>query len=258
MINKSKIILPSDDEDVKLTLMKACDLYTKAEFAGKAFYTKFLSPLEARVIEHRFPKADVSTKFFGGYDGSERCVCAFYTYSEDLAFPISALKVKSKSKNSTLSHRDYLGSVLSLGIKRELVGDIVVKDGEAIIFCLSEIADYIADSLTKIANTGVSIKKEENIGDLGIKRDYDVISSTVSSLRCDSIVASALNLSRAKAAELIERGYVNLNYEQAKSVSQNIKNEDVLSVRGYGKFGVQTDGTLTRKGRIHVNILKYK
>ncbi len=258
MLNKSKIILSADDEDVKLCLMKACDLYTKAEFTGKAFYTKFLSPLEARIITQRFPKSDVDMELFGGYDGSERCVCAFYTYPEDLSFPISALKVKSKSKNSTLSHRDYLGSVLSLGIKRELIGDIIVRDGDAIIFCLEEIAHYIADSLTKIANTGVSIKIEENIGDLGIKRDYDIISSTVSSLRCDSIVASALNLSRAKAAELIERGYVNLNYEQARSVSQGIKNEDVLSVRGYGKFSVQTDGKLTKKGRIHINILKYK
>lgn len=258
MLNKSKIILPADDDEVKLCLMKACDLYTKASFTSKAFYTKFLSPLEARCILQRFPKDDVNIRLFGGYDEFERCVCAFYTYDEDLTFPVAALKVKSKSKNSSLSHRDYLGSVLSLGIKRELVGDIVIRENEAIVFCLEEIADFIADNLTKIANTGVSIKKEENIDDINIKRDFDIISSTVSSLRCDSVVASALNLSRSKAAELIERGYVIFNYEQAKSAAKVIKDGDVFSVRGYGKFRVQTDGSLTRKGRIHINIFRYK
>ena len=100
--------------------------------------------------------------------------------------------------------------------------------------------------------------RETNGESIAIKRDYDVASASVSSMRCDAITASALNIARSKAAELIVRGLVNLNYEPAKSVSAPIKDGDVISARGYGKFKVQTDGRLTKKGRIHVDIYKYK
>lgn len=258
MINKSKVILPTDDDEIKLVLSKACDLYTKALNTSKAFFTKFLSPLEFSAIQSRFPKTELYIKFFGGYDDAERKVCAFYLYEDFISYPITALKFKPKSKNAELSHRDYLGSVLSLGIKREMIGDIVITDGSAIMFCLDEIADYIIQNLIKIGGTGVIITREDNLENINIKRDFENISSTVSSMRCDSIVSSALNLARGKADELIEKGQVTLNYEIAKTLHQMIKNGDVLSVRGYGKFRVQTDGKLTRKGRIHINLLKYK
>lgn len=257
MINKSKIILPSDDEEIKLMLSKACDLYGKAFSISKDFFTKFLSPLESAIISNRFPKGELFIHFFGGYDEAERTVCAFSAYEYGLDFPITALDLKTKSKSASLSHRDYLGSILSLGIKRETIGDIIITDTGAIVFCLEEIADYIADNLLKIGGVGVVVTKEPSLQRLGIKREYNVVSSTVSSMRCDSIVASALNLARGKASELIERGLVTLNYETAKSSHQLIKDGDVISVRGHGKFKVQTDGHLTKKGRIHVNLCKY-
>ncbi len=257
MINKSKIILPSDDEEIKLVLSKSCDLYAKALTTSRDFFTKFLSPLEASVILKRFPKGELYIKFFGGYEEAERTVCAFSAYDDALDFPLTALKFRIKSKNADLSHRDYLGSVLSLGIKRETLGDIIITDTGAIVFCLDEIADYIADNLLKIGGVGVEVTKEQSLQSLEIKREYNMVSSTVSSMRCDSIVSSALNLARGKAAELIERGLVTLNYETAKSSHQLIKDGDVISVRGHGKFKVQTDGHLTKKGRIHVNLCKY-
>ena len=257
MINKSKIILPSDDEEIKLVLSKACDLYTKALTTSKDFFTKFLSPLESAIIMGRFPKGELFIRFFGGYDDAERLVCAFSVYEDGIPFPVTALKLRVKSKNANLSHRDYLGSILSLGIKRETLGDITITDTGAIVFCLDEIADYIADNLLKIGGAGIEITKEESLQTLEIKREYNVVSSTVSSMRCDSMVSSALNIARGKAVELIGRGLVTLNYETAKSSHQLIKDGDVISVRGHGKFKVQTDGHLTKKGRIHVNICKY-
>lgn len=257
MINKSKIILPSDDEDIKLVLSKACDLYTKALTTSRDFFTKFLSPLESATVSGRFPKGEVFIRFFGGYDDAERLVCAFSAYKDDIVFPVTALKLRVKSKNAGLSHRDYLGSILSLGIKRETLGDIIITDTGAIVFCLDEIADYIADNLLKIGGAGIEITKEESLQTLEIKREYNIMPSTVSSMRCDSIVSSALNLARGKAVDLISRGLVTLNYEIAKSSHQIIKDGDVISVRGHGKFKVQTDGHLTKKGRIHVNICKY-
>jgi len=257
MINKAKIIFPTDDDEIKLMLSKACDLYAKSEKSTKAFYTKFLSPLEAAIIMGRFPKNELSIKLNGGYDDAERQICAFYTYEEDVLFPVAGLYLRLKGKNANLSHRDYLGSLLSMGIKREVLGDIVLTDGGAYVFCLEEIADYISDNLSKVGGAGVSVERIYSLGDISIKREFQKLSSTVSSLRCDAVVASALNLARSKACELIERGLVTHNYEQLKSVSAQVKDGDVFSARGYGKFKVSTDGHLTRKGRIHIDIYKY-
>ncbi len=257
MINKAKIIYPADDDEIKLMLSKACDLYNKAQKSTKPFYTKFLSPLEAAIIMNRFPKNELKLKLFGGYDDAERQVCAFYTYDEDLSFPLSILQIKLKAKNISPSHRDYLGSLLSMGIKREVIGDIVVEKDGSYLFCLEEIAPYITDGLLKVGGAGVTIEKVFLTDEIAIKREYQMLSSTVSSLRSDSVVASALNLARSKACELIQRGLVTHNYEQLKSVSSPIKNGDVLSVRGYGKFKILTSGNLTKKGRIHIDICKY-
>jgi len=257
MINKTKIILPSDDDDTKLMLSKACDLYNKSYNTAQSFYTKFLSPLEVAVINQRFPKGNVSIKFFGGYEDAERCMCAFYNDEGDVFFPLVALRIKPKSKTASLGHRDYLGSVLSLGITRETLGDIVIRDEDAIMFCTADMADYITDNLIKIGNTGVVITIEDSADDLEVRRNFLSFSATLSSLRCDSVIAAALKTSRSKAVELIGRGLVTYNYEPVRSSHQNVADGDVFSIRGYGKFKVQTQGNLTKKGRIHVDILKY-
>lgn len=256
MISKTKVISPSDDDDIKLTLSRACDMYNKAYTTSCAFYTKFLSPQEANLIKQRFPRGDITISFFGGYDDAERCICGFGN-GDDFYFPITALRVKCKSKNAQLSHRDYMGTVLSLGLKRETLGDIITEDGGAVILCLEEIADYICDNLVKVGGIGVSVFKEEPLEVLKIERNYSEISATVSSLRCDSVIAAALRLSRTKASELIDRGLATHNYEIIKSAHRMVEDEDVLSVRGYGKFKVKTTGNLTKKGRVHIDILKY-
>lgn len=257
MINKSKIISASDSDEIKLILSRACDLYDKAERTSKPFYTKFISPADSSLIYSRFPKSELSLRLIGGYDDAERCICAFYKYEDELYPPICALKFNMKSKTAEPTHRDYLGSLLSLGIKRETLGDIIVSEGGAIVFCLAEIADYIIDNLTKIGGSGVRIEIASDDADIVPKRQYEERFATVSSLRCDGVVSSVTGLSRAKAAELIERGLVAVNYNSVASQSALMKDGDVFSIRGYGKFRLQTDGRLSKKGRLHINLLKY-
>ncbi len=232
-------------------------MYDRAERTSKPFYTKFMSPAEAAAVLGRFPKSELSLSLIGGYDDAERCICAFYTYEDELNPPICALKFSIKSKAAVLSHRDYLGSVLSLGIKRETVGDIIVSDSGAVVFCLTEIADYIIDNLTKIGGSGVRIELADMSEDIRVERQFEESFATVSSLRCDCIVAAATRLSRTKAAELIEKGLVTVSYNTVLSHSVLLKDGDVISIRGYGKFRLQTDGALSKKGRIHVSLLKY-
>ncbi len=260
MINKKSLVFPTDDDEIKLFVSKACDLYARAESTGRSFFTKFLTPLEQKIICTRFPKTGMKIDFSGGYEGSERNMARFssdeYDYGYDEPYPMCALVISTKSKE-VFSHRDYLGSVLGLGIKREMTGDIVIRDTDAVLFCADEIADYIKDSLFKIGHANVSVRKAENIENLEIKREYEELSLTVSSLRADCVVSALCNVSRSGASELIERGYVTLNYEILSSNSKSIGADDVISVRGKGKFCIGADSRPTRKGRIHINAFKY-
>ena len=260
MINKKNMIFPSDDEEMKLFVSKACDLYARAESTGRSFYTKFLTPLEQKVICDRFPKEKIDISFSGGYNGSERNVARFsmpeYDYGYEEPYPYCALVISRKSKE-VFSHRDYLGSVLGLGIKREMIGDIVIRSSDAVIFCLEEIAQYIEDNLFKIGHANVAVKRAESIENLEITRNFEELSLTVSSMRADCIVSALCNVSRSGASELIERGYVTLNYEVLSSNSRNMCADDVISVRGKGKFKIGSDSKPTRKGRLHISAFRY-
>lgn len=254
MIDKKKIIASANSDELKLILSHACDLSAKAEFSGRAFFTKFLTPSDAREIEARFPSGSVS--FFGGYDDAERVVASFGEVQNMSEYPISVIDVRQKG-GKELSHRDYLGTVLSLGIGREMVGDIIVRTGGAYVFCHSEIAPFIADNLCKIGCAGVSAHILDSTLDVHFERKYETRGATVSSLRLDCVVSAACGKSRSASSELVARSLVSVNYKEANSVSLAIKDGDILTVRGHGKFLIRTDSRLTRKGRIYIDILKY-
>ncbi len=256
MKKDKNFILSSDTPETKALISHTKDLYNKAIFSGRCLYTKFLTPPEAETVYNRFPKDDCPINFFGGYDDAERKVASFGETQDKEDYPIACIKVVSKGSKE-LSHRDYLGTVLSLGIKREMIGDIVITDDGTFIFALEEIAPYITENLFKISNTGVVCTICDKREDISIKREYITYDSTVSSLRLDSVVASAVKKARSASTELIQRGLVLLNYKETSSVSAGVKDGDILTVRGFGKFLIKTDGYVTKKGRIHIEINKF-
>ena len=249
-------ILATDSPEIKALISHSKDLYNKAIFSGRTLYSKFLTPPEAETVNNRSSKDACPITFYGGYEDSERVVASFGENEATEDFPISCVRVISKGSKE-LSHRDYLGTVLSLGIKREMIGDIVITDDGAYIFALDEIAPYIKDNLFKISNTGVTCTLCDKTEDLTIRREYITYDSTVSSLRLDSVTASSVKKARSAASELILRGLVLLNYKEATSVSAPVKDGDILTVRGFGKFLIKTDGYVTKKGRIHIEINKF-
>ncbi len=256
MKEKTKIILPSDDDDMKLTLSKAYDICKKAEFSYGCFFTKFLTPLEAATINERFPKSDPELHFFGGYGGAQRVVAMFGKEDEYTSYPIRAVKVRTKN-GEVLSHRDYLGAVLALGLKREIIGDILVRDDDAIILCLDGYCEYICDNLTSVASAQVSANAECDLSSLKLAPKFERIPRTVSSLRADCVISAFTGKSRSDTVRLIERGLVTHNFKQLKSPDAKIKDKDVISVRGFGKCNILTSNTTTKKGRIYVEIEKY-
>lgn len=196
--------------------------------------------------------------FFGGYEDAERkmlCVYPDYQQEEDLTFPCDILAFRFP-KMYELTHRDFLGAIMATQIKRETIGDILVGEGQAVLFVQQDLTEYIQNNLCKIGNVGVQIEKVEH-SPLQRQQKYELLTGTVASLRIDSVLHLITKLSRSKAGELIAAGRVQINYEEVSSLSTGVKPQDIISVRGYGKYMLTDEIHLTKKERYHIAIQKF-
>ena len=249
--------LKSED---KLLLSRANDCVERARSRYAFSALGFLSPAERTLIERSLPRlGDVNYMFWGGYDTVERtmfvCFPDYMEFNSENA-QISALEITGR-EISRLSHRDFLGSALALGIKREKIGDILAAEDRCLMFAASDIAEYIRENLTKIGNAGVAVA----FADFGAveppERNVSEISGTVASLRLDAVLSVALKVSRSAAAELIAGGLVHVNWELALQTTRLIVAGDIFSVKGFGRFRLGTIGSLSKKGRHHIVVEKY-
>lgn len=155
-----------------------------------------------------------------------------------------------------LSHRDFLGALMNLGIERYCLGDILVNSSSAYIFCTAEMADFIVENLTQVKHTSVQCSKV-SLDSCDIVPVFDEVRVNVASERIDAVIAAVYNLSRTVAGRLITSEYVFINGHIAKNAGVRVKDGDRISVRNHGKFiycGI--DGT-SRKNRLYVKIKKY-
>ncbi|MCD8026623.1 MAG: YlmH/Sll1252 family protein [Clostridiales bacterium] len=195
--------------------------------------------------------------FFGGYENSERNMLGFFPDNPILTeFPVSALELSFR-KCDKLTHRDFLGAVMALGIERETVGDILVEDGRCVIFVKTELKDYITSQLFKAGNVGVKFN-DADLSDLPEGRGKTEKSFTVSSLRLDNIVSAVCGYSREKTRNIILSGNVCINYLETQNVSKILKVNDILTVRGMGKFILSGVLGQTKKGRIKISIIYFR
>lgn len=244
------------NEEERYLSAHIADLQRLSVRSGVPRFSAFLNEREAVVAENSVKGRPC---FYGGYDGAARVICGFVedTYAEELAasdcFPIIPLTFTYRQRDK-LSHRDFLGAILSLQIKRELVGDILAAEGYAVVF-VHETAAELVSALDKIGKVGVSCQKGITmpIPQQQIKR----IETTVSSLRLDCIVSAAVNISRDRSASLIKSGMVNADFSPCLNVSAEVKENTVISVRGSGRFRLSEISGESRKGRLRVVIEKY-
>ena len=255
MADRKKILWGITDNEEKLFLSKMCDIAEKSEVSHKVMFSRFLNPGERMLIETRMAD-DFDISFFGGYDDAERTIAAFGKAWVDIEYPLCAVKIECRGKKA-LSHRDYLGSVLSLGIKREHVGDILVKGTDALMFLTEEISDFVTMNLNRIASQTVKIFVTEDLSQFETQRRFKEADVTVSSMRLDCVLSAVMGSSRSQSVSVIEEGLCTVNYSAVKNVRTQIKNGDIIAVRGFGKFVIETDNVLTKKGRIHIKIKKY-
>ena len=238
--------------------------YSKLDDAADLCYTRqkpyffpFLSERRQALAEKYLRSICFENfSFFGGYDYSERKMLAMCYDDTKPDFPVSALEFHYRSCDK-LTHRDFLGVLMSLGIERETVGDILVEDGRTIAFVKSELQDYIVSQISKIGNVGVKIC-DADLSKLPKGRGTEELSLVVSSLRLDNIVAGVTGLSREKTKSLILTGNVSLNYIQIMNISQPTFVGDVLIIRGKGKYILNAVMGETKKGRIRISLIHFR
>lgn len=230
---------------------------TKRQFP---VFLGFLNEHEISVASLYLKKEkSVGYKFFGGYNDAERCMLAVVKGSFDIEeyyYPITGLCFKYRTEYK-LNHRDFLGSLMGLGLKREAMGDILVGDGIAVVFVKDEIKEYVVSQIQKIGNVGVAIDEWNGL-ELPVKNEFEEISCTVSSARLDSIISAVIPLSREKSSALIKQGMVFVNAFATENVSYMVKTNDKISIRGKGKFVVGDFSGVTKKGRLKLTVKKYK
>ncbi|MBQ9845284.1 MAG: hypothetical protein IJO54_04295 [Oscillospiraceae bacterium] len=226
---------------------------------GRVQFTLFMDLRQQQLFAaqaNRYP--DVKTAFVCGYEGEgERKLavcCPEYMDTQTVAVPLVILR--AKLNDTDLSHKDFLGAAMSLKIDREYMGDIIISDGYVYMICHKNVADIIKDELISVKRSLVSFEVWD--GPLSFEKQYtEQRTTTVASLRADSVVAAVLNKSRTEAAKLIKQGNVKVNQMDVENVDFEIFDNDIISIRYNGKFKIFCDGGKSRKDRIFITVAKY-
>lgn len=247
----------TSDKDDKELISRVEDIASLSLTRKKPCFLGFLNEREQYIINKQLPFYNQNISYYGGYDNAARKYLCFYEGEvENCDYPLSGIYFKFR-KSDKLSHRDFLGALMNLGIERSCVGDIIVNEGTAVCFVKNEIKDYIESQVSKIGRIGVRIVSE-NECNIDFTEDIEELSLIVSSMRLDVIAAAITKLSREKTANLILSGKVFLNYSENKNVSCFLNSDDIITIRGYGKFILKEQTGTTKKGRIKIIINHYR
>ena len=241
-------------DESRLLLSKAEDLVTKY-YSGENSSLGFLNELEVSQLHNYLSNQYIDHFFFGGYPSATRMML-YLDPDYDISADVSALSITAKGDTS-LTHRDYLGSMMGLGIERQCIGDIIVRANDAVVFVKKEICDYILTNLSTVGRQNVTVRLFE--GDLSELRTNSVLKEVlVTSLRIDNFVASICNFSRQKALEYINSDKVFINYSVALKLSKPIICGDTVSIRGYGKYKIGEVLRTTKGSRLVLSVMQYE
>ncbi len=252
------------------------DLALRAE-QGVLTHSAFLTPREVHYAEAHLNGMRVSYRSFGGYADAERRRLYFLPpYMEELAegdaqtfadaldafgydAEIATLQIVGSGYRA-LGHRDFLGSVLALGLERGVLGDLLT-DGEearrAVLFCDAAIASFVETELKKVANDKVTVTQLTK-GEWHLPpRRFVPIGDTVASARLDGVVAALCGLSRERAREAVSAGLVEMNFESEDRPDRTVSAPCLISVRGFGRYRVVSLDERTKKGRLRLSAERY-
>jgi len=257
--SRQGINLATLPEEEMLFLRRLEDLAGISIEKGCTKFTAFLTERQQHIVMEFIRQRPVeNAALFGGYDNAVRKMCGFFPIYEEPfndGFPLEGISL-TYPKDKTLTHRDFLGTLLNLGIKREAVGDILPGSGYCAVFLTGAVAPMVAGEITMVGGVGVSCGNRTDLSLLP-EQEFKAVSGTVGSLRMDSLVKLLTGYAREKSAGLIRAGLVKRNDQTAASVSETFWSGDRVVVRGFGKYIVDRIGEPTRKGRLPIEARKY-
>lgn len=257
MTNLKTAVFTSNNPEKELLISRAYDIIDLSSVRHKNCYLGFLNESEIYSLKELLHIDRSQYCFWGGYENAKRKMfCYLYEDFNSFEVPISALEF---SFNSTykLSHRDFLGTILSLGLERSTLGDILVESGRAVLFVKNDVKEYITSQITKIGGVGVKIK-EADLSNIPQVDDIAEKTLTIASLRLDVLVSAFTGISREKSQKIITQSLVSVNYSVCNSTSLKLKEDDIIVVRKYGKFIVKNIISETKKGRLKLLVQYYR
>ncbi len=232
------------------------ELAQRSNERGYAVYSDFLGLSE--ISELCAVRFSVPVTLWGGYENAERCVACFGDreyFTDNADYPIKCILIKPVNQKfaDNLTHRDFLGSLMGLGIRREVLGDIIISGNCGYLFCLDTISDYIIENLTQVRHTTVKCEIADNVptGVLPQAENREII---VSSERLDVIVSAIYKMSRSQVLPLFHTEKVFVNGAVKLSPSTTVNSEDKISVRGYGRFIYNGVLRTTKKDRLVISV----
>ena len=238
------------------------ELAKKSHGSGVFLFSDFLGLAEQSVFQGALRELQgAKYTLFGGAEGAERVMVRFGDPDElfyEVPFPIVTVKIEPKSIKfaDKLTHRDFLGALLNLGIERSVIGDIIVRDSVAYVFAKEDMAKYIVAELSRVKRTDVNSSICDTLphGELYKTEEKTV---QISSERLDAVIARAYNLSRDDAQRLFAKGLVFASGKEITSTSYTPKENEKISVRGYGRFIYRGFTSNTKKGKLNVLLELY-
>lgn len=256
MLNKDKLLNHIRDNELKLKLIKTLNVVELVIDNYETRCTDFLNPYELREFLSIVKGVrQVNFHVSDEVDNSERKIVYVYPdyiQKEDVESSLSCILLKGNFKFRNVSHRDYLGSLLGLGIVREKIGDIFVHEDKAYIILMNNISDFVLYNMTKVANLTVKLEKVNTNEAIYCEPNYKEVSFTISTMRLDSVIAGLFNISRSVASGLIAGEKAAVDYEIVKNNSKNLAGGELISLRGFGRARFIGVEYTTKKDRLKV------
>lgn len=251
-----------EEEKERIQLKKRFQELAEKSYRQNLYtFTGFLGLSEQEDFWQSTPSfVGVSFQLFGGVEDCERKMVRFGSvealgYEEE--YPIECIKISPGNEKfaENLTHRDYLGAFMNQGIERTMIGDLFPVEKECYAFVHSQMADYLCDNLQKVKHTNVRCRKTLSLSEYPVKEPVE-LALTVSSQRIDGMIAKVYQMSRNQSMELFTRKRIFVNGRLVENNSKALKEGDVVTVRGFGKFIYRGIRYETKKGKQSVLVGK--
>lgn len=261
--SREELLQAYTSEADRLFAAKALDKLTLAEKTWKVVPGDFCAPAQIHLLKQLVVRraSDAHAFFYGGYDFAERmrvCFSRPECRPQSADFELAVLHVSGNFTFFRVNHRDFLGALLGLGIRREKLGDVVAQDNGAYLVVDNLVAEHVRMSLTQVGRAPVTVEYSGLNSLQAWRPQFDSSTAIVASPRLDAITAAVYNLSRDEASALVERGLVKLNHITCQSGSKEVKPGDLISARGFGRVYVREFLGNTQKNRLRIRVERPK